>query len=467
MNESYEHADIASEALYPMGCGMALRREAIERVGSFDEQMLNYYDDVDYGTRVWRAGYRVVVASDAWIDHGFGAAGGDSARKRLLCERHRMRVVLEHAPASALATWVAWEARGLGAASMSVRAQKLRALAWNARHLPSVLARRRRLRGVPRAPARLLDASWGDGFPTGVPPRLRPVPQRAGATVDMAVADAEGQLLYGWFPLERVDGRSYRWAATSAAAFVHLDQGARRMRLDYDHVPVDLGGIGVSIMRVGSSQPLRPVWQTRLWVWQTITRSVERHPLFLEPGDYEVVFSSARGWSDPPNETRSLALAVSSLAFESSLEIASGGLDMAGAASEEQLVRGWFDAEQSPERRYRWATGKAAAVVRLAEPAHVAHLSYCLPPRSIGRLHVVLSALPEQREVWSTSLVWEDGDWHDKALALELEPGDYLVSFATEQTWSNPEGRDPTIWGENRSLGFAVSSLSFGERTLR
>ena len=46
MNESYEHARIASEALYGMGCGMAMRRSAVERVGGFDNRMLNYYDDV-------------------------------------------------------------------------------------------------------------------------------------------------------------------------------------------------------------------------------------------------------------------------------------------------------------------------------------------------------------------------------------------------------------------------------------
>jgi GT2 family glycosyltransferase len=62
--------EIVDEALYPMGCGMAVRRAAVDRVGTFDDRMLNYYDDVDYGTRLWRAGYRVTVAADAWIDHG-------------------------------------------------------------------------------------------------------------------------------------------------------------------------------------------------------------------------------------------------------------------------------------------------------------------------------------------------------------------------------------------------------------
>ncbi len=465
MNESYEGVRIADEALYPMGCGMALRRAALERVGPFDDRMLNYYDDVDYGTRLWRAGYRVEVAPDAWIDHGSGAAGGDSARKRLQCERHRMRVVLKHAPARSLATWAAWEARGLRAAPRSVRRQKLKAIGWNVRHLASALAARRRLHGARSVPDGLLESSWGDSFPAGLPLRLRPAPERARAAVDMEDPNSAGQLLHGWFPVERVEQRSYRWAATNAAVFVHLDEPARCMRLDYAHVPVDIGGVDVAIRRVESSELLRPVWATRL-LWQYIARSVENHPLLLQPGDYEVVFSSARGWSNPPTEARSLALAVSRLSFESSVELVPGGLDMASAASARQLVRGWFEAEQSPGRCYRWATGRAEAVVRLAEPVRAAQLSYRLPPGSIGCLHIALSSLQQRRELWSTSLGWADTDWHDEALAVDLGPGDYVVSFATDDTWSNPERRDPALWAENRSLGFAVCSLSFGARTL-
>jgi GT2 family glycosyltransferase len=463
MNESYEDARIASEALYPMGCGMALRREALERVGPFDDRMLNYYDDVDYGTRLWRAGYRVAVAPDAWIDHGSGAAGADSARKRLLCERHRMRVVLKHASAHTLGRWAAWEARSLRAASIPVRAQKLRSIGWNARHLPSVLASRWRLRRADRVPERLVDASWGDGFPAGVPLRLRPAPDSARARVEMDDPDAEGQLLHGWFPVERVGDRSYRWAGLRAAALVRLDEPAVRMRLDYAHVPADIGGVEVFIRRVGSSEPLAQVWGTRL-PWQYIARSVENHPLALPPGDYEVAFSAARVWSNPPLETRSLAFALSSLSFAKSFEVPAGGLEMASPAVEEQLVNGWFEAEESAARRYRWATGRAAAVVRLAEPARSLHLSYCLPPRSIGGLRVALTPLAESGETFSETLAWHDSNWHEQELALELAPGGYLLSFETETTWSNPERRDPELWGENRSLGFALSSLSFSPR---
>jgi GT2 family glycosyltransferase len=462
MNESYERVEIVSEALYPMGCGMAVRRSAVERVGPFDDRMLNYYDDVDYGVRLWRAGYRVVVAPDAWIDHGFGGAGGDSTHKQLLCERHRMRVVLKHAPAGTLPRWAAHEARALRRAPWSRRALKLKAMAWNTRHLPSVLASRWRLRRAPRVPDRLLDPSWGDGFPAGVPPRLTPRPETATNRIDMADADSEGQLLYGWFPAEHVDGRSYRWAGEQAAALVTLRAPAKRLSLDYAHVPVDIGGVEVSIRRLGSSDPLTPVWSTRL-LWQYIARSVENHPLALAAGDYEVVFSAREGWTDPPNETRSLGFALASMSVEESYEIVSGGLDMAASTVEEQLVSGWFEAEQSPERSYRWAGGHAAAVVRVAESASSVRLSYCLPPGPIGGLKVSVCPLDQPRAVWSTCIAWLDADWHEDSFPLRLAAGDYLVSFDAEATWSNPGRRDPELWPENRSLGFALSSLSFGE----
>jgi GT2 family glycosyltransferase len=464
MNESYEHAEIASEALYPMGCGMALRRSALERVGPFDDRMLNYYDDVDYGTRLWRAGYRVVVAPDAWIDHGFGGAGGDSAQKRLLCERHRMRVVLKHASAGTLARWAVQEGRALTRAPAPRRALKIRATAWNLWHMPSVLATRWRLRRAPRVPDRLVDPSWGDGFPAGVPPLSIPRPETATSRIDMADPASSGRLLYGWFPAEAIDGRSYRWAGERAAGLIRLDAPAKRLRLDYAHVPVDIGGVDVSVRLVGSPDPLTPVWSTRL-TWQYLARSIENHPLALSAGDYEVVFCAREGWSDPPLETRSLGFALSSMSFKESHEIPSGGLEMASPAVEEQLVNGWFEPERSPARGYRWASGHAAAVVRLSESASSARLSYCLPPADIGGLNLTLRSLDRRHPLWSTHLAWLDADWHEDTFQLELGAGDYLLSFDAEATWSNPEGRDPAFWGENRSLGFALSSLLFGLAT--
>jgi len=460
MNESYERAEIVPEALYPMGCGMAVRRSAIERVGPFDDRMLNYYDDVDYGVRLWRSGYRVVVAADAWIDHRFGGAGADSEHKRLLCERHRMRVVLKHASARTLARWAAHELLGTTRAEPPRRALKLKAMAWNARHVLSVLATRRRLRRAPRAPERLIDPSWGDGFPAGVPLLLKPTPESTHNSVDMADPADEGQLLYGWFPAEHVEGRSYRWAGVQAAALMRLDAPVRRLRIDYHQVPVDTGGVQVSVRRLGSPDPLAAVWATRL-LWRYIERTVENHPLSLAPGDYEILFSACRGWSDSPLENRALAFALGGLSFHESYEIVPGDLDVASPAAEEQLVSGWFDAEQGAIGGYRWASGHAAAVVRLAQPASSMCLNYRRTPLPCGGLKVAVSPLEEEAPAWSTQLAWVDGDWHEETFPLQLPPGDYLVSFDAEETWTNPDQRDPSLWSEIRTLGFALSSLSF------
>jgi GT2 family glycosyltransferase len=458
MNESYETAQIAAEALYPMGCGMAFRREAIDRVGPFDDAMLNYYDDVDYGTRLWRAGYRVAVAADAWVDHA--AAGGDSPRKRLLCERHRMRVVLKHAPAHLLSTWSGNELRSLADAPAPERRQKLAAIAWNVRHLASALASRRRDRHLRPAPEGLLDDSWGDAFPAGVPPRAESDPARAGARIEMGDPADRGQLLHGWFPAEQLGEGTGRWAAAHAAVLISSDRPARRLHLDYVHVPVDNGDVGLAIRRIGSSDPLASIWSTRLR-WQHVARSVENHPIELPAGDYEAVFSVADGWLEPPLNVRRLAVAVVAISLEESFDAGPGGLDMSAPSVEGQLVRGWFEAEQAPTGAYRWSGDYAAAVVRVAEHAKGMRLRYRMPPAPGGTVTVTLTRMGTQESALSWPIPWQPGDWHDETVAADLAAGDYVVGFHAAETWTNPEQRETALPPENRALGVAVAALDF------
>jgi GT2 family glycosyltransferase len=460
MNESYERAEIVSEALYPMGCGMALRRSAVEHVGPFDDRMLNYYDDVDYGMRLWRAGYRVIVAPDAWIDHGFGHSGGDSHRKQLLCERHRMRVMLKHASKRRLVRWAALETAAIRRARSPRHELKLEAVAWNARHLPSAIASRWRLRRAPRVPDRLFDPSWGDGFPSGVTPISKPRPDAAASTLDMADQRVENQLLYGWFPAEVFNERRYRWAGAVAAALIRLDAPAKWMRLRYAHVPVDAGGVDVRIRRPGGSQTLIPSWETHL-SWQYMESSVENHPIALAPGEYEVVFSARRTWSDPPHETRSLGFALASMSFEESCDIPTGGVDMASMEIDDQLVNGWFEAENGAGRSYRWGAGRAAVLVRLPQRARAARLIYRTPPGPVGALRVIVRPARSTRIVWSTRIAGQDEGWHDRTIPIRLAAGDYVVEFTAERVWSNPAQRDKAFPPDDRSLGFALSSLSF------
>lgn len=460
MNEPYERAQIASEALYPMGCGMAVRRAALERVGLFDDRMLNYYDDVDYGIRLWRAGYRVVVAPEAWIDHGFGGAGsGDQARKQLLCEQHRMRVVLKHAPLRLLPRWAAHEVSALWSCPWSRRELKFRAIGWNARHFISTLRSRRRLRDSPHAPARLFDPSWGEGFPAGMPELVRPQPANAKGQIDMADPAIDELLPYGWFPREELHGATYRWAAVQASALIRLEEPARMLRLEYAHAPVDLGGIDIGLRRLGDAAALAPVWATRL-MWQHSERGVENHPLCLSPGDYEVLFSCPGGaWTDPPRESRKLAFALARMSFEHSYVLPAGGADMSAPSVEQQLVHGWFGHEAG-DRAYRWSSKCAALLIRVPEDACSMQLVYRLPPGSIGGVIVAATQLHHRRASWTERIDWLDGGWRVENFPLQLAAGDYLLSFDADATWSNVGGANPAFGSEHRSLGIAVSSVT-------
>ena len=277
----------------------------------------------------------------------------------------------------------------------------------------------------------------------------------------MADPASERQLIYGWFPVERDgNGRRYRWADVEAAALIRLEAGATLLRLDYAHVPVEMGGVGVSVRRLDSADPLMTVWTTRLR-WQHTPRSVENHPLALPAGDYEVVFSAKTGWREPPLETRALGFALARMAFEETFEITTDGVDMALPAADDQLLTGWFGLERASGRSYRWATGRSAVTVRLAQAATGLRMVYRLPPSSIGALHISVRKSDSDDVVWSNRVAWQDQDWHEDSFQVSLASGDYVVSFDAERTWSNPDGHDPAFGAEDRALGFALSSLSF------
>ncbi len=277
----------------------------------------------------------------------------------------------------------------------------------------------------------------------GVPLLLKPRPEGIHDAIDMADPGEEGQLLYGWFPAEHVDGRSYRWAGVQAAALVRLDAPVRRLRLDYHQVPVDIGGVQVDVRRVGSPDPLATVGETRL-LWRYIERTVENHPLSLPSGDYEVLFSARRGWSDPPRENRALAFALGGMSFHESYEIAPGGLDMASPTAGEQLVSGWFDAEQSAAGAYRWASGHAEAVVRIRQGASSVSLNYRLTPVPCGGLKVMVSPLEEETPAWSTRTspgVTATGT--RRASRYSSHAGDYLVCIRHRGDLDQPRPARP------------------------
>jgi GT2 family glycosyltransferase len=95
---------------WPMliGDAMLVKRSVIERIGVFDPRFYAYLADIDYGVRLRRAGFRHVIARDAWLHHeGAGtaretaAAGGQSFEE----ERREMLADVARAYAQFRAKW--------------------------------------------------------------------------------------------------------------------------------------------------------------------------------------------------------------------------------------------------------------------------------------------------------------------------------------------------------------------------
>lgn len=456
MGESFAFAELPGEALYAMGCGMAFRREVIERVGPFDEGIVNYYDDVDYGVRTWRSGYRVTVAQDAWIDHAPGSTAA-LGQRRSLCERHRVRVALKHAAPGELAPWVANEARALlKARGAGVRAARLRAAAWNLRHLESILGARRRLRGAPRPPRELKDPSWGDGFPAAVPEVTKPDPERVGATFSIASDTHAAQLVHGWYPIERLGEERVRWAAASAALLLASDLPTRRLRLDYTPTAGPNGEVELYVRRVGSKG--EPVTMRLPWLY--VSRAVENRPIDLPAGLFEVSLRARPGWREPPNGLRSLALAVREVRLVSDIELPPGGLHMADPPTLEQLAYGWYALERDASgRHFRWSAAEAAVIVRLDAPVASLRLRYLLPPEPTAGVKVRVGDPGGGATPAEFHLAWQPG-WREEQLPLEIPAGEHLITFAAE-TWVAPSERASGPGLPRRELGVALSALVF------
>lgn len=82
---------------YPSGAACLLARGALEAVGRLDEAWYLYYEDVDWGLRARKAGWRTVYVPEARVVHA-GSAGtaADPARRRYYNVRNRLRFARRH-----------------------------------------------------------------------------------------------------------------------------------------------------------------------------------------------------------------------------------------------------------------------------------------------------------------------------------------------------------------------------------
>ncbi|MGB9613001.1 MAG: glycosyltransferase family 2 protein [Candidatus Margulisiibacteriota bacterium] len=65
-----------SETEWVSGCCMFVNRKVFEKIGLFDEDYFNNYEDVDFCVRARKVGYRIVVVPKAKIYHKFAASMG-------------------------------------------------------------------------------------------------------------------------------------------------------------------------------------------------------------------------------------------------------------------------------------------------------------------------------------------------------------------------------------------------------
>lgn len=70
------------EVSYAMGAALLTRTNLFFRLGMFDEEYFFWFDDVDYGLRVWSAGYRNVCVLECSVYH-IGSATFGRANPKL------------------------------------------------------------------------------------------------------------------------------------------------------------------------------------------------------------------------------------------------------------------------------------------------------------------------------------------------------------------------------------------------
>jgi GT2 family glycosyltransferase len=281
--EHLEAARLPRDVLYTMACGMVCRRAAFEQVGGFDEEIVHYYEDAEFCTRLWRAGWRVRLAPAAWVDHGFGQSWTGGPR-HMLSELGRIRTMLTHMSALAMPRWLAAEALWL-VIPTSVRELRRTAWRWNLRHLAGTLAARRRWAGAPPVPRYLL------------------LPGRAKLPEDPEPPRAD--LLYGWYPPSEDSRRAFRWAVPRAGLRLRVERPATGIEIEYRTPPASRGG-RVALRRPGEVEPFASAELAPSRAW----RRVEM-PARMEAGDYEAGLSAGPAYQDI--RRRQLAIAVAAI----------------------------------------------------------------------------------------------------------------------------------------------------------
>lgn len=81
---------------YVPACAVMIRQEVIEKIGLMPQENFIYYDDIIWGVRCHRAGYRVAVCSTAKVWHKGGAAINPSTFPTYYLTRNRIQFFMKY-----------------------------------------------------------------------------------------------------------------------------------------------------------------------------------------------------------------------------------------------------------------------------------------------------------------------------------------------------------------------------------
>lgn len=134
----YEWTGPAPAALFPMGCGMVVRRTAWQCIAPLDETLPKWYDDVELGMALWQAGWDVATAPRACVEHDLHTSDLPAAQRQSITDRlkrplgfetARIRTALKFFPLARLPALLLWDAVG-PFRDFELRPALVRAIAW-------------------------------------------------------------------------------------------------------------------------------------------------------------------------------------------------------------------------------------------------------------------------------------------------------------------------------------------------
>lgn len=141
-----------------MGAAMMIRREIIDRVGMFDSDFWNYYEDTDFCNRVWMAGYECWYYPKAVIYHARGMTSSkvdrtfiqfNNFKNKLLSflknfEKGTLTRVIPTFLALNVLLSIAWLFQGRYSHSIAL----YKAIWWNMKHLAETMRKRKEIQKI-------------------------------------------------------------------------------------------------------------------------------------------------------------------------------------------------------------------------------------------------------------------------------------------------------------------------------